>query len=68
MDWGVAAKFTLIVLAVIAAVVIAVAVFDALWAQIGLIAAVLAFVGLLFLVKLWDNRNARRDREKFERS
>jgi hypothetical protein len=37
MDWGVAAKFALIVAALMAAVVFAVFVFDAIWAQIGLI-------------------------------
>jgi len=68
VDWGTAAKFALIVVAVVAAVVIAVAVFDAIWAQIGLIAAVLVFVGLLYLVKRWSDRDARRARERFERS
>jgi len=68
VDWGTAAKFALIVVAVVAAVVIAVAVFDAIWAQIGLIAAVLVFIGLLYLVKRWSDRDARRAREKFERS
>jgi membrane protein implicated in regulation of membrane protease activity len=67
MDWGVAAKFALIVAALMAAVVFAVFVFDAIWAQIGLIGAVLVFVALLYLVKRWSDRDARRAREKFER-
>jgi hypothetical protein len=67
MDWGAAVKFTLIAAGIIAAVVAAVFVFDAIWARVGFGAAALVLIGALYLVKRWSDRDARRARERFER-
>jgi Flp pilus assembly protein TadB len=68
MDWGVAARFTLIIVAIFAAAILAIFVFDAVWAKVGLGAAIVVLIGALYAVKRWSARNARRTREKWERS
>lgn len=68
MDWGVAARFTVIIVAIFAAAMLAIWIFDAVWARIGLGAAVVLLAIALYLVKRWSDRDTRRAREKFERS
>jgi membrane protein implicated in regulation of membrane protease activity len=68
MDWGAIVKFTLIIGAVFVAAIIAVLLFDAVWAQIGLPAAILVLAGGLYLAKRWSDRDAERKRAQFERS
>jgi hypothetical protein len=67
VDWGAAVKFSLIAAGIIAAAVLAVFVFDAVWARVGFGAAALVLIGALYLVKRWGDRDARRARERFER-
>lgn len=68
MDWKVATRFTVIIVAIFGAAMLAVWVFDAVWARIGLGAAVVLLAIVLYLVKRWMARDAQRAREKFERS
>ena len=68
MDWGAVFKFTVVIVGIFAAAMLAIFIFSAVWARIGLGAAILVLIGALYLVKRWDNRRAQRDREKFERS
>lgn len=67
MDWKVAARFTLIIVAIFGAGMLAIFVFDAVWAKVGLGAAVVLLAIALYLVKRWSDRDAQRTREKWER-
>jgi hypothetical protein len=53
---------------IIGAVLLAVFIFDAVWAKAGFIAAAVLVAIALFILKKWDDRQAVRDRERFERS
>jgi membrane protein implicated in regulation of membrane protease activity len=66
MDWGIAARYAVIGAAIIGAVLLAVFVFDAIWAQIGFFAAAGVLAIALYGVKKWDDRKAARDRARFE--
>ena len=63
MDWGVALRFTLIIVAIFAAAILAILVFDAVWARVGIGAAIVLLIGALYLVKRWSARNDERTRE-----
>jgi hypothetical protein len=64
--WEGAFRFTVIVVGIFVAGALAILVFDALWAQIGLWAAVGLLVVGLYLLKRWDDRQARRERRRLE--
>ena len=68
MDWGIALRFTVIIVAIFAAAMLAIWVFDAVWARVGIGAAIVLLLGALYLVKRWSARDAERTREKWERS
>lgn len=68
MDWGIALKYAAIGAAIIAAVLLAVFTFDAIWAKAGFFAAAAVLAVAVFFLKKWDDRRAVRDRERFERS
>ncbi len=68
MDWKVAFHYTLIGAILIAGVLLAVFIFDAVWARFGFIAAAVLVAVAVFILKKWDDRRAVRDRERFERS
>lgn len=67
MDWRIAARFTLIIVAIFGAGMLAIFVFDEIWMKTGLGAAILVLVVALYLVKKWSDRDAQRTREKWER-
>jgi UDP-N-acetylmuramyl pentapeptide phosphotransferase/UDP-N-acetylglucosamine-1-phosphate transferase len=68
VDWKVAFHYTLIGAVLIAGVLAAVFIFDAVWARFGFIAAAVLVAVAVFILKKWDDRRAVRDRERFERS
>jgi hypothetical protein len=66
--WREAARYALIGAVIIGGVLFAVFVFDAVWARFGFIAAAVVVAVAMLLLKKWDDRQAARDRERFERS
>lgn len=66
--WRDAARYAVIGAIIIGAVLLAVFIFDAVWARAGFIAAAVLVAIALFILKKWDDRRAARDRERFERS
>ena len=66
--WRDAARYAFIGALIIGAVLLAVFIFDAVWARAGFIAAAVLVAIALFALKKWDDRRAARDRERFERS
>jgi hypothetical protein len=66
--WKEAARYAVIGALIIGAVLLAVFIFDAVWAKAGFIAAAVLVAVALFILKKWDDRRAARDRERFERS
>jgi sugar phosphate permease len=66
--WKEAARYAVIGALIIGAVLLAVFIFDAVWAKAGFIAAAVLVAVALFVLKKWDDRQAGRDRERFERS
>ncbi len=68
MDWGIAFRYALIGAAIIGAVLLAVFIFDAIWAKAGFFAAAAVLAIALFVLKKWDDRRAARERAEFERS
>ena len=68
MDWRVAWHFTVIIVAAFAGAVLAIWVFDAVWARVGIGAAVLLLAFGLYLVKRSSDKKADRAREGWERS
>lgn len=68
MDWRIAFRFTAIIVAIFGAAMLAIWVFHAVWARVGLGAAIVLLIGALYLVKRWSARDAQRAREKWERS
>ncbi len=66
--WREAARYAVIGALIIGAVLLAVFIFDAVWARAGFIAAAVLVAIALFILKKWDDRRAVRDRERFERS
>jgi hypothetical protein len=66
--WRDAARYAVIGALIIGAVLLAVFIFDAVWARAGFIAAAVLVAIALFILKKWDDRRAARDRERFERS
>ena len=66
--WREAARYALIGAIIIGGVLFAVFVFDAVWARFGFIAAAVVVALAVLLLKKWDDRQAARDRERFERS
>jgi hypothetical protein len=66
--WRDAARYAVIGALIIGAVLLAVFIFDAVWARAGFIAAAVLVAIALFILKQWDDRRAARDRERFERS
>ncbi|MGH3082816.1 MAG: hypothetical protein ACRDNP_01935 [Gaiellaceae bacterium] len=68
MVWRDAARYAVIGALIIGAVLVAVFIFDAVWAKAGFIAAAVLVAVALFILKKWDDRRAARDRERFERS
>lgn len=66
--WREAARYALIGAIIIGGVLFAVFVFDAVWARFGFIAAAVVVAVAVLLLKKWDDRQAARDRERFERS
>jgi hypothetical protein len=66
--WKDAARYAVIGAGIIGAVLLAVFIFDAVWAKAGFIAAAVLVAIALFILKKWDDRQAVRDRERFERS
>jgi hypothetical protein len=66
--WKEAARYALIGAVIIVAVLFAVFVFDAVWARFGFIAAAVVVAVAVLVLKKWDDRQAARDRERFERS
>ena len=68
MDWGIAFRYALIGAAIIGAVLLAVFIFDAIWAKAGFLVAAGVLAIALFILKKWDDRRAARERAEFERS
>ena len=68
MDWGIAFRYALIGACIIGAVLLAVFIFDAIWAKAGFFAAAAVLAIALFVLKKWDDRRAARERAEFERS
>ncbi len=68
MDWRVAFRFTVIIVAIFGAAMLAIFIFDEVWMKLGLGAAVVLLAIMLYLVKRWMDRDAQRAREKWERS
>ena len=66
--WRDAARYAVIGALIIGAVLLAVFIFDAVWAKAGFIAAAVLVAIAMFILKKWDDRRAVRDRERFERS
>ena len=66
--WKEATRYAVIGALIIGAVLLAVFIFDAVWARAGFIAAAVLVAIALFILKKWDDRQAARDRERFERS
>jgi UDP-N-acetylmuramyl pentapeptide phosphotransferase/UDP-N-acetylglucosamine-1-phosphate transferase len=66
--WKDAARYAVIGAGIIGAVLLAVFIFDAVWAKAGFIAAAVLVAIALFILKKWDDRRAVRDRERFERT
>lgn len=66
--WKDAARYAVIGALIIGAVLLAVFIFDAVWARAGFIAAAVLVAIALFVLKRWDDRQAARDRERLERS
>ena len=66
--WNEAARYALIGAIIIGAALVAIFVFDAVWARFGFIAAAVVVAIALFILKRWDDRQAARDRERFARS
>jgi Sec-independent protein secretion pathway component TatC len=66
--WREAARYAVIGALIIGAVLLAVFIFDAVWAKAGFIAAAVLVAVALFILKKWDDRRAARDRERLERS
>ena len=66
--WKEAARYAVIGALIIGAVLLAVFIFDAVWAKAGFIAAAVLVAVAMFVLKKWDDRQAARDRERFERS
>ena len=66
--WKEAARYAVIGALIIGAVLLAVFIFDAVWAKAGFIAAAVLVAVALFILKKWDDRRAARDRERFERT
>jgi len=66
MDWGAAAKFALLAAGVIAAALCAIFIFDAVWARAGFGAAAIVLAIGIYILKKWNDRNAARQRAKFE--
>ncbi len=66
--WRESARYAVIGALIIGATLLAVFVFDAIWARVGFIAAAGVVAIALLLLKRWDDRQAVRDREKLERS
>jgi len=68
VDWKVGVRYAVVGALIIGAVILAVLVFDAVWAKAGFLVAAGVVAIALFIVKKWDDRRAARDRERFERS
>ena len=66
--WKEAARYAVIGAVIIGAGLLAVFIFDAVWARAGFIAAAVLVAIALFVLKRWDDRQAARDRERLERS
>jgi Sec-independent protein secretion pathway component TatC len=66
--WKDAARYAVIGALIIGAVLFAVLIFDAVWARAGFIAAAVLVAVAMFMLKMWDDRQAARDRERLERS
>ncbi len=61
-------RYALIGASIIGAVLLAVFIFDAVWARAGFFAAAAVLAIGLFILKKWDDRRAARERAEFERS
>jgi uncharacterized membrane protein YfcA len=68
VDWRAAARFSVILVGIFAAVALAILVFDAVWARVGFGAAALLLALALYLVYRRSKQQAERAREKLERS
>jgi Flp pilus assembly protein TadB len=68
MEWNSAARFSVILIGIFAAAALAIFVFDAVLARVGLGAAVGLLVLALWLVYRRSKRHADLEREKLERS
>ena len=66
--WKEAARYAVIGALIIGAVLVAVFIFDAVWAKAGFIAAAVLVAVAMFVLKKWDDRQAARERVRFERS
>ena len=66
--WKEAARYAVMGALIIGAALLAVFIFDAVWARAGFIAAAVLVAVAVFVLKKWDDRRAARDRERFERS
>jgi len=68
VDWGVAFRYSLIGAAIIGAAILGIFIFDAVWARAGFLVAAGVLAIAVFGLKKWDDRQAARDRKRFERS
>jgi hypothetical protein len=68
VDPGAVFKFALLAAGVIAAAILAIFVFDAVWARAGFGAAAIVLAIGIYILKRWNDRNAARQRAKFESS
>jgi hypothetical protein len=66
--WKDAARYAGIGALIIGGTLLAVFIFDAVWARAGFIAAAVLVGIALFILKKWDDRKAVQDRERLERS
>jgi hypothetical protein len=68
VDWGVAARYAVGGALIIGAVLVAVFIFDAVWARIGFFAAAALVAVALLVVNWWSKKQAAREQAKLERS
>jgi membrane protein implicated in regulation of membrane protease activity len=68
VDWGVAARYAVTGALIIGAVILAVFIFDAVWARVGFFAAAALVAVALYFVNRWSKKQAAHEQEKLERS
>ena len=66
MDWGVAARYAVGGALIIGGVLLAVFIFDAVWARVGFFAAAALVAVALWVVNRWSKAQAERERVRLK--